>query len=227
MNRLIFVGDIHGCIDEFQALLKAVRYGQGDRLVLVGDLVAKGPDSQSVVAAARELGVQAVRGNHDQRVVDYGRLRAAGEPLPLMKPHHAQALDALHADDLAYLAALPLWLRFPDENILVVHAGVVPGVPLEQQNPRDLITIRSLKPDGTGSSRLNEGVLWATQWHGPEEIVFGHDAVRGLQHHEHAVGLDSGCCYGRELTAYLLPERRLVSVRAKRVYNEPKIRRPV
>jgi diadenosine tetraphosphatase ApaH/serine/threonine PP2A family protein phosphatase len=217
-ERVIYVGDIHGCIDEFQALLRVLRVSKSDALVLVGDLVAKGPDSQAVVQAARELGAQAVRGNHDQRVLDYKKAPPSGP----IKAHHLQVLDTLSDAEFAWLDALPYAIRMPAQNVLVVHAGVVPSLPLAEQNPRDVITMRALKPDGTASTRASEGVLWATKWHGPEEIVFGHDAVRGLQHHPHAIGLDTGCCYGRDLTAYLLPERRLVSVRAKNVYNTPK-----
>jgi hypothetical protein len=59
---------------------------------------------------------------------------------------------------------------------------------------------------------------WARLWEGPQTVFFGHDADRGLQMHEHAVGIDTGCVYGGRLTACILPERRLISVDSKAEY---------
>ena len=72
--------------------------------------------------------------------------------------------------------------------------------------------MRSITDDGRPSKRI-EGAPWAALWTGPEHAVFGHDAIRGLQQHPLATGLDTGCVYGRELTALLLPAHQLVSVR--------------
>ncbi len=64
-RRHIIVGDPHGCADELRQLLKEVDFTDGvDELVLVGDLVAKGPKSQEVIDIAIEKKAVSVRGNH-------------------------------------------------------------------------------------------------------------------------------------------------------------------
>lgn len=210
MTRTLLIGDVHGCIDELRALLRACAAQPSDRVVLVGDLVAKGPDSQAVVQFARESGLLAVRGNHDEHVL------RAREAVAQLKPWHREVVQTLREEDWAYLGALPFWLRLP-EGVVAVHGGLVPGVALEAQRPEDLVSMRSLREDGRATRRI-EGVPWASVWQGPEHVVFGHDAIRGLQLYPHATGLDTGCVYGRELTALILPERRLVSVPARRAY---------
>jgi hypothetical protein len=77
--RVIAIGDVHGCIDELQALLRRCDYRPGDLIVFLGDLVSKGPDSLSVVQMARELGAIGVRGNHDFEVIRWHQAIKSGK----------------------------------------------------------------------------------------------------------------------------------------------------
>jgi len=218
MTRTIFIGDVHGCADELDALLVECGWRPGERVVLVGDLVAKGPDSAGVVRRVRERGMLAVKGNHDAHVLRWHAGKMPEHKTP--KPEHQHVLDTLSATDWGFLQSLPLYLRLPEHNVLVVHGGVVPGVPLGEQKPELLLNLRSITPQGKPSKKREDGVPWASRWQGPERIIFGHDALRGLQQHPHAIGLDSGCVYGGRLTAYVLPEARFYSVQARRVYMD-------
>jgi diadenosine tetraphosphatase ApaH/serine/threonine PP2A family protein phosphatase len=219
MERTIVVGDVHGCLDELQALLRECGVARGERVVLAGDLVAKGPDSRGVVRLVRETGALAVLGNHDDYCLDVWRRRQQGES---RRPRR-WSLDALDESDWAFLASLPLFVRLGPEReggpeAAVVHAGAVPGVPLENQERDNLLNLRSMVAGTAPTRRLLMRWPWAAAWRGPEHIVFGHDAVRGLQQYPLATGLDTGCVYGRVLTALELPSGRIYSVPARRRY---------
>ncbi len=217
-GRTVIIGDVHGCLDELQALLREVQPGPADEVYLVGDLVAKGPDSQGVVQLCRERAFHAVLGNHDAAVLHVRDGTTKKPP----KQTHQDVVACFTAEDFAYLEALPLWRRVTGadgQEVIVVHGGLLPNLPLEAQARDVCISLRSIREDGTPSRRIDDGVPWASLWPGPSRVVFGHDAIRGLQQHPFATGLDTGCVYGRELTALVLPERRLVQVKAKRAYQ--------
>jgi len=231
--RLIVVGDVHGCVDELSALLRLAAFTPGDQLLLLGDVVAKGPDSLGAVALARSLRGRTVRGNHDHATV---RFRAAldaaaasssahpSAPPPTrwrVSPEHAAIARSLPAADADWLQSAPWYMVAPGVGHLFVHGGFLPDLPLPAQSPRTMMTLRSVYPDGRTSARHVWGRDWARLWPGPQRVVFGHDAFRGLQMHEHATGIDTGCVYGGRLTALVLPENRLISVPAKRAYIAP------
>lgn len=213
--RVIIVGDIHGCLEELHALLDQLRYDPADTLITVGDLVGKGPDGAGAVRFFREGGHAAVLGNHDDKLL---RWRRGERDKPLKASHSAHA-EAMNDADWNWLEALPLWISLPAHGTLVVHAGVVPGVPTEEQRRADLLGMRSLRTDGSSSPRAEDGEPWAARYRGPERIVFGHDAIRGLQRWPFALGLDTGCCYGGHLSALVLPDDRVVSQRAFRAHQ--------
>ncbi|MFT5357539.1 MAG: putative phosphodiesterase [Polyangiales bacterium] len=213
MKRTLIVGDVHGCLEELEALVNKVGLRDEDTLVLVGDLVAKGPDSAGVVRYARERRAFSVCGNHDAHWL---RARSDGKGRSLCDADWAYLEQA---PDFLRLDLNPLYEGVLRRAVHVVHAGFVPGIELEAQDPHLMQNLRTLH-DGAGSSQ-RKGEPWAGQWPGPELVIFGHDAARGLQRHAHALGLDTGCCYGGDLTGALIEGEslQLVSVPAKAVYK--------
>jgi hypothetical protein len=183
--------------------------------------VAKGPDSAGVVRLARSVGGEATLGNHDAHLLRYRRARKDGDPTGDVSEGIRKIAKQLDDDDWAWLESLRYTIALPEHAALVVHAGLVPGVPIDRQKQDDMLTMRSIRGDGTATKRIDEGEPWASLWSGPPHVYFGHDAVRGLQRYPHATGLDTACVYGGRLSACLLPEREIVSVRARRVYSEP------
>jgi hypothetical protein len=237
MGRTIIVGDVHGCRRELELLLERIDFRAGDRLVFVGDLIARGPDTLGVLDVARTTGAIVVRGNHEQKLLSWREARIArlrGESARDVKlgPVHEAVARAMRPVDWSILETSPLWVDLPEHGARVVHAGVEPGVPIERVKPSTLMRVRTLQRDGRASNR--EGaVLWGARYVGPPHVVFGHNAAPGLQLHRWATGLDTGCVYGGRLTAMVLADgqriplaydaRRalLVSQPAARVYFLP------
>jgi len=227
VSRTIVIGDVHGCARELDELLALVGPVAGDRVLFVGDLVARGPDSRAVVSCARRLGARSVLGNHEERLLGLRRDRLQGEPARA-GPAHEALLASLSDEDFAYLDGLPLYLELPAHDLTIVHAGVLPGVPLAEQDAWTLTHIRSVAEDGSPSAEAG-AEPWAASYRGAPHLAFGHDARRGLQLHAWATGLDTGCVYGGSLTAMVLGEREhvpfpserrdlLISVRARAAY---------
>ncbi len=204
-GRTIVVGDVHGCRAELDALLDRLAFTTGDRLVFVGDLVSRGPDSLGVIAIARRTGAHLVLGNHEAKLVAWRRAKPEKRKDLTISKHHAQVAEGLSESDWALLLNAPLWLDFPEHDLRVVHAGVVPGVPMEKQLEKNLLHMRCLTAQGDASDeKWSHAPLWGTQYVGGPHIVFGHNAMSAVQLHPWATGIDTGCVYGGALTALVL-----------------------
>ena len=199
MPRTVIVGDVHGCAGELEALLEKVRFTKGtDRLVMVGDLVVRGPDPHGTLALVRRMGGRAVRGNHEAKLLGW-RLRDKA-----VGPDHERAARVLSENDWRMLEGMPLWLDLPEHGARVVHAGVIAGVPVEKTPAEALLRMRTLDAKGRWSDDGSVGELWGTRYTGPPHVVFGHSARHEVQIHPWATGLDTGCVYGGKLTAMVL-----------------------
>ena len=211
-SRTIVVGDIHGCYDELVSLLDKVNFGAGDRVISVGDLIAKGEKSREVLDLFMTDGrFAAVIGNHDLAL----RRRWNGEKVKL-KPSQKKAHKELKADKehyTPYLNSLPFMIDLGRH--LVVHAGLRPNVALHSQTTDDLTELRTLGPDRTS----REGTPWYDVYDGEKIVFFGHWPAPEPRRGPKAIGLDTGCVYGHRLTAYIIEAGKLVSVPARRVYD--------
>lgn len=190
------VGDVHGCLAELQRLWARLRPEPADRVVFVGDLVRKGPDSVGVVefVASRPNAVS-VLGNNEAKVL------------------RGEATVSEDDNLRERLADFPLVVSWGDA--VVVHGGVHPERALADQAPEDFLTLRSVPP-GNGY----DGPFWFEEYAGPPRVFFGHTVLAEPVVDEWTVGLDTGCVYGGALSAYDCSRDRIVRVPAEETYRE-------
>lgn len=199
--RRIFVGDIQGCYAQLNQLLDAVGFRIGeDRLIPVGDLVNKGPDSEAVLDLLIKLNAEPVLGNHDLGWLAKGRAM----------PHHEE-----------WLRQQPVVRLYDD--LIAVHAGLHPAwdeAKLEHLTTEEVnFAVNVRYCDASGKRPAKDwpppGMPyrpWDDFYTGKKRVVFGHWARRGLVSKPNCIGLDTGCVYGGELTAWIAEEDRIVQV---------------
>jgi len=182
------VGDVHGCFEALQRLLARLSVTDDDLVVFVGDLVRKGPNSKAVVQTVRDAeNMLSVRGNNEEKL-----LRGEKE------------LPELSAVDVAYLRSMPVAISWADG--IVVHGGIDPRKPLAEHDVDDVQNTRSLTDDSYGRP------FWWEEYAGDRRAFFGHTVLSSPVVREHAVGLDTGCAYGGDLTAYDVRNDEVIAV---------------
>ncbi|KAI1295399.1 putative phosphatase [Halotydeus destructor] len=228
-DEVLVIGDVHGCFDEMSSLLDEINQGEYAKSnilkIFVGDLVNKGPKSPEVIRfMMQNKDCLSVRGNHDERVIrDYAKWRKGEKN----KDKRTAWAKVLNDGEVEYLKALPYTISIPSLSAVIVHAGLVPGIPLQDNDPENMIYMRNLVSDKSGKLKATKkhspGKAWAKVWPGPQLVYFGHDAKRSLQQEQFATGLDTRCVYGDELTGIFIKGPRagsLVSVKARRAYDD-------
>ena len=212
-SRTIVVGDIHGCFDELMELLAKVNFGADDRVVAVGDLVTKGPKNREVLELfMTDARFTSVIGNHDLAL----RRKWNGEKLKLkasQKTTHKE-LKGNKETYAAFLNKMPFTIDL--NTHLVVHAGLRPNVELYSQTTEDMTLLRTLGKDREG----HDGTPWYDVYEGDKVVLFGHWPAPEPRRGKKAIGLDTGCVYGYNLTAYIIETGEFVSVSAHRTYDE-------
>jgi serine/threonine protein phosphatase 1 len=218
-QRVYAVGDIHGRLDLFEAIIAAIEADDAARgpaettVILLGDLVDRGPDSAGVVARARawqrQRNVRILLGNHEEMfLASFEKadtlkhfLRFGGKETVLSYGLDPQVYNqasvedvqqmmraAVSAEDRAFLEGFEDKIAIGD--YLFVHAGIAPDVPFDEQRQRDLRWIR-------------EPFLSHTAPFGAV-IVHGHTISDEPQDRGNRIGIDTGAYNSGRLTALVL-----------------------
>jgi serine/threonine protein phosphatase 1 len=217
-SRAYAIGDVHGRLDLLRDLLGSIERDNAGRgpaktyLVMLGDLIDRGPDSCGVIEQLAGSPVPFARpihlkGNHEEYLLDvlrgnddsithwlvYGGYECAesygvtrGWMLNATPQEIGDKLRAsVPAAHVRFLEEMHDSFRFGD--YLFVHAGIRPGVPIAEQSSKDLRWIR----EGFLDDRTDHGLI----------VVHGHTIVDQPEQHANRIALDTGAYRSGTLTA--------------------------
>lgn len=219
IGRIYAVGDVHGRLDLFSRLMAIVKRDQAARLpvttqiILLGDIVDRGPDSAAMVRGCMNLTALSdrfvvLKGNHEEMMAEalggnltvYGHWLGFGGSETLLSwgldrsvaygpatPDNLEiAARAVGSDVINWLGNLPLYYQY--DGYLFVHAGIRPGIPLRKQNAEDLMWITS----DFLESKVPHGMT----------VVHGHSVNEdGPVIRSNRIGIDTGAYRTERLTA--------------------------
>ncbi len=202
---------------------------EGRRLVFVGDLCDRGPDTPGVyrlVMDAVQRGIAfCVLGNHEDKL-----LRWMKTPDKVKQNHGlAQSVEQFEKEPpelrtrvQEFIAKLPSHLVLDGGRLVVAHAGLTADM---HGRVSGKVRAFAIYGDTTGESdefglpvRLN----WAANYRARANVVYGHTPVLTPAWENRCICIDTGCVFGGALTALRYPEQELVSVPAEKQYAESK-----
>ncbi|KPP84939.1 MAG: metallophosphoesterase family protein [Erythrobacter sp.] len=226
-TRYYVIGDIHGRLDLFETMVDAIEadLARADideaRIILLGDLVDRGPDSAGVLALTRDWqarrNVRVLAGNHEEMFLQAFEkpeilrhfLKHGGRETILSYGLSRKRFNTLELEELFeflpelvsrkerdYIASFEEMIVAGD--YVFVHAGVDPARPLDEQKRSDLLWIRDRFLD-------HEGPL-------EKVVVHGHTIFDRVMDCGNRIGIDTGAFRSGVLTALVLEgdQRRVI-----------------
>jgi serine/threonine protein phosphatase 1 len=211
MAHIYAIGDVHGCHDKLVALMDRLDIDfYRDKLIFLGDYIDRGDATFDVVDFLLELGerhsdIIFLRGNHESMFDGFlsGKdrytylINGGQETLESYLKRGPKANDPpIPSRHRRFFESLSLYHE--TEAFIFVHAGLRPGVPLERQNPEDMLWIR-------------ENFIHSDYDFG-KRVVFGHTPFSAPLVQPNKIGIDTGAVYGNKLTCVKLPEVEFIQV---------------
>jgi serine/threonine protein phosphatase 1 len=199
-QRVIAIGDIHGCADALRAILAAIKPSPGDTLVVLGDCVDRGPDSRQVIDELLRLRERCrlicLMGNHEEMMLNY--LDGRPQPDAWLELGGAATVESyrsvdgkLHPPPADHIEYIRNWSDcFQTDTHFFVHASYEPERPLYEQHWQTL--------------RWNSLRDWIPEPHVSGKIaIVGHTSQKDGEILDlgHLLCIDTYCWGGGWLTA--------------------------
>lgn len=208
MDKIFAIGDIHGCLNKLQRLINKLPVNNEiDILVFIGDYIDRGGFSKEVIDYVIELhdkfkNIIFLSGNHEQMFINYlagteeemylhngGRATLISYGIsPASSPAERKA--AIPANHLNFFRSLLPY--YETDAYIFVHAGLMPGLSLQQQTIHDLLWIRQ--------------EFISSDYDFGKRIIFGHTPLKSPLIESNKIGIDTGAFSGGKLTCVELPE---------------------
>ncbi len=218
MMRTIIIGDIHGCYHEFRQLIKKVSYQPGtDRLILLGDLMDRGPWSWEMLHWAIRWKEKypdsffLIRGNHEQMIVEQSsaldtrliwRVVGKGATIASFKKHR----DRMELYIPWILENMPLW--YSKDGIRCVHAAIE-HESFEENDPELMVKDHHYSKKNLYGGKLT--IIGHTPLPEPTHYDGSGGEGRTLSYQEDrhlpdagTICIDTGCVFGGRLTAMII-----------------------
>ncbi len=212
MNRLIIYGDIHGCYDDLVKLRQKINPVKNDTEICVGDVITRGKNSIKTLRYLQSNNIKSVLGNHEDKIIRYLEHQKSAKKNPIILDSDEQNIILnLSNFDIKYLQNMPLFMQFG--KITILHGGLQNHQKLDKVSKKTkakILRLRFLDQDRnfvTFGKENDKSVFWADAYDGNQGfVVYGHQNFNEVKVNQHALGVDTGCVYGGELSAAIFKD---------------------
>lgn len=209
-QKTYVIGDVHGCFHTLQQLI--AQLPNDAKLIFVGDLCDRGLYTKEVLSFIIQNKHTAILGNHDNYMIKHALESLDGHDNRWYKKDYMGGKATLksYEHDLPLLKEHIAWLKTLPKYLLVDDYFISHGFGLPYFQRKD----EKSGFEGLIKNRVEDeqewGYDWESDWQSYGVInIFGHTDYENVKINQHYYAIDTGCVYGRKLTALELGSMKL------------------
>lgn len=203
------IGDIHGCKNSLEKLIKKISPQNEDTVIFLGDYIDRGPDSKGVIEFLIDFlnthpNTVFMKGNHEwmfyefykTRDPDIWKLWEINGARSTLKSY--EGIENIPKGHVEFIRSTKIY--YTQDEYFFVHAGVKPNKPIKEQKSEDMLWIR-------------EEFIYSDNPLKDYIVVFGHTPMEKPLIMSDKIGIDTGCIYGGYLTCIRLNDKKIFQER--------------